>query len=273
MKKSLIILSVFLFSFPLFSQEYQTISNVHYYDEKTNKSDVYINERCVLDVYVPTNVKNFSTIIWFHGGGITGGEKHIPEELKNKGVAIIAVNYRLSPKVKAPKYIEDAAAATAWVFKNIKTYGGNEDLIFITGHSAGGYLASMVGLDTFYLNKYQIDANKLAGIIPFSGQMISHFTTRKEKGIEELDARIDEMAPLHFIRADAAPLLLITGDREKELLGRYEENAYMWRMMKLKGHKQTTLYELQGFDHGGMAVPAFPLLLNEIKRVEKLQKK
>ena len=273
MKKILFILFLNLISIQIFAQDYKTISNIHYYDEKTNKSDAYINERCVLDVYIPTNIKNFPTVIWFHGGGITGGEKDIPEELKNKGVAVIGVNYRLSPKVKAPKYIEDAAAATAWVFKNIKNYGGSEELIFITGHSAGGYLASMVGLDKSYLNKYQIDANKLAGIIPFSGQMISHFTTRKEKGIDELDARIDEMAPLHFIRSDAPPLLLITGDREKELLGRYEENAYMWRMMKLKGHKETVLYELDGFDHGGMAHPAFPLLLNEIKRVEKLKNK
>ena len=85
----------------------------------------------------------------------------------------------------------------------------------------------MVGLNKTYLQKYGIDANTLAGIIPFSGQMISHFTVRKEKGIDELDARIDDFAPLHFIRADAPPLLLITGDREKELLGRYEENAYM----------------------------------------------
>lgn len=273
MKKLFLVIIFSLISISFFPQDYKTISNIHYYDYKTNKSDAYINERCVLDVYIPTNVKNFPTIIWFHGGGITGGEKHLPEELKNKGVAIISVNYRLSPKVKAPKYIEDAAAATAWVFNNIKKYGGSDEKIFISGHSAGGYLAIMVGLDKSYLNKYQIDANKLAGIIPFSGQMISHFTTRKEKGIDELDARIDEMAPLHFIRADAPPLLLITGDREKELLGRYEENAYMWRMMKLKGHKETVLYELDGFDHGGMAVPAFPLLLNEIKRVEKLQKK
>lgn len=272
MNRILIFLIVLLFSSPLFSQEYTTISNVHYYDEKISKSDRYIDERCVLDIYVPKNVKNFPTVIWFHGGGLTGGQKEIPEQLKNKGIAVIGVNYRLSPKVNAPKYIEDAAAAIASVFKNIKNYGGNEDLIFISGHSAGGYLAAMVGLNKLYLGKYGIDANKIAGIIPFSGQMISHFTIRKEKGIDELDARIDDFAPLHFIRADAPPLLLITGDREKELLGRYEENAYMARMMKLKGHQETTLYELQGFDHGGMAQPAFPLLLNEIKRVEKLKK-
>lgn len=273
MARLLIFLLAFLFSTPFFSQEYSLISNVHYYDEKVNQSDVYINERCVLDIYVPKNVKNFPTVIWFHGGGLTGGQKEIPEALKNKGIAVIGVNYRLSPKVNAPKYIEDATAATAWVFKNIKNYSGSEDLIFISGHSAGGYLATMVGLNKMYLNKYGINANQLASIIPFSGQMISHFTTRKEKGIDELDARIDEMAPLHFIRADAPPLLLITGDREKELLGRYEENAYMARMMKLKGHKDTTLYELDGFDHGGMAQPAFSLLLNEIKRVQKLKNK
>lgn len=272
MYKILLVFILTIFSSPIFSQEYLTENNIHYYDEKTNKSDVYINERCVLDIYIPKIVKNFPTVIWFHGGGLTGGQKEIPEQLKNKGIAVIGVNYRLSPKVNAPKYIEDAAAASAWVFKNIKNYGGSEDLIFISGHSAGGYLAIMVGLNKAYLGKYGIDANKFAGIIPFSGQMISHFTARKEKGIDELDARIDDFAPLHFIRKDAPPLLLITGDREKELLGRYEENAYMARMMKLKGHQETTLYELQGFDHGGMAQPAFPLLLNEIKRMEKLKK-
>ena len=272
MKKFFPFLFLLFISMQIFAQnkDYQTISDVHYYDETTNKSDVYINERCVLDIYLPKNVKNFSTVIWFHGGGLTGGNKEIPKYLQEKGIAVIGVNYRLSPKVNAAKAIDDAAAATAWVFKNIKNYGGNENLIFISGHSAGGYLASMVALNKDYLAKYNIDANQLAGIIPFSGHAITHFTIRKEKGFPEYKPLIDEFAPIYFVRADAPPMLLITGDRELELLGRYEENAYMLRMMKLAGHKQTTLYELQGFDHGGMAEPAFPLLLKEVKRIEKL---
>ena len=74
---------------------------------------------------------------------------------------------------------------------------------------------------------------------------------------------------MYHVRNDAPPMLLITGDREKELLGRYEENAYLWRMMKLAGHTKTTLYELDGFDHGGMAVPAFPLLLQQVRTLTK----
>ena len=60
-------------------------------------------------------------------------------------------------------------------------------------------------------------------------------------------------------------MLLITGDRELELMGRYEENAYFYRMAKLVGHNDVALYELQGFDHSRMPEPGFPLLLRFIE--------
>ena len=67
---------------------------------------------------------------------------------------------------------------------------------------------------------------------------------------------MDRYAPLYYVDPDTPPLYLITGDRELEMLGRYEENAYLWRMMKVAGNPHTYLYEVDGFDHGGMAVPA-----------------
>ena len=42
---------------------------------------------------------------------MTKGKKHVPKDLKEKGVGIVAVNYRLYPKVKAPEYVRDGAAA------------------------------------------------------------------------------------------------------------------------------------------------------------------
>jgi hypothetical protein len=120
-----------------------------------------------------------------------------------------------------------------------------------------------------YLAKYDLDANRIAGNIAFSGQTITHFTIRKERGIKDIQPLIDEYAPLYFVRPDAPPLVLITGDPEKELLGRYEENAYLWRMMKLAGHKRTTIYKLEGFDHGTMVEPAFPLLIKEVNTLTK----
>ncbi|MFP9113215.1 alpha/beta hydrolase [Flavobacterium sp. RHBU_3] len=250
--------------------EYDTKTNIRYYPEASYKNDAYAAERCVLDVYYPKDTKDFATILWFHGGGLTGGSKEIPQALKDKGYAIIGVGYRLSPKVKVKQCIEDAAAAIAWTFNNIEKYGGDASKIFLSGHSAGGYLDLMVGLDKKWLAKYNIDANNIAGLIPFSPQCITHFTARKEMGIPEKQPVIDEWAPLYYVRGDAPPLLLITGDRELELLGRYDENAYMARMMKLNGHTQTKHYELDGYGHM-MTDPAYPLLLNEVKRV--LEKK
>lgn len=250
-------------------QQYDTKKNISYYADSISSKDPYIASRCRLDFYYPKGGKNFGTIVWFHGGGITGGNKEIPKALMEKGYAVVGVGYRLSPKVKAPAYIEDAAAAVAWTFENIGRYGGDPNLIFVAGHSAGAYLGMMLTLDKRYLNKYRLDADKIAGLIPFSGQAITHFTVRQERSIKGTQPIIDELAPLYFVRADAPPMLLITADPEMELLGRYEENAYLERMMKLAGHTRTKLYVLEGFDHGGMAEPAFPLLLKEVAAVSK----
>ena len=217
----------------------------------------------------PRKKKDFATVVWFHGGGLKQGSKTIPPELKEKGMAVVAVNYRLHPRVQSPVYIDDAAASVAWTMKNIQRYGGNPRKVFVSGHSAGGYLTSMVGLDRSYLKKYGVAADDLAGLIPFSGHTITHFTVRAERGIGDKQPLVDELAPLFHVRKDCPPILLITGDRDLEMLGRYEENAYFWRMLKVAGHEQAELLELDGYNHGGMAGPAHPLLVRFVRRLEK----
>ena len=234
------------------------------YREGNDPTDA-IKERCRLDVYWPVDLKGFPTVVWFHGGGLTGGQRSVPTGLQGKGIAVVAAGYRLSPQVKTPAYLEDAAAAVAWTFRNIGGYGGATNRIFVSGHSAGGYLTSMIGLDKRWLAAHGVDANGIAGLVPYSGHCITHFTIRAERGIPDTQPVVDDLAPLFHVRKDAPPLLLITGDRDLELLGRYEENAYLWRMMKHVGHPDTQLRELGGFNHGQMAEPAHLLLLQFIK--------
>lgn len=274
MKNFSLAIAIICFANLVFAQDikYKIERNISYYSDSIRNSDDYINERCFLDIYHLENQKDFPSIVWFHGGGLTGGEKEIPNALKEKGFCVVGVNYRLYPKVKWPKYIEDAAAAVAWVFNNIEDFGGDTSLIFVAGYSAGGYLTNMVGLDKRWLQVHNIDANRIAGLISFSGHAITHFTIREERGIPGTQPIIDDFAPLYYVRADAPPLILITGDRELELLGRYEENAYFMRMMKVVGHTKTKLYELDGYDHG-MTEPAFPLLVKEVKRIVEEKRK
>ena len=247
--------------------EYALKENVSYIDAK--ETDQYRRERCKLDIYYPVGKTDFTTVVWFHGGGLEGGEKEIPAQLKNKGIAIVAVNYRLSPKAQYPAYIEDAAESVAWVFDNIQSLGGNSKNIYVSGHSAGGYLALMVALDKSYLEKYQIDADSIKGVIPVSGQTNTHYTIRKERGIPMGIPLVDSFAPLNKVRKNIPPMLLITGDRRLEMTARYEENLLLETILKSMGNRETTLYELQGFDHGTVVAPACYLVLDWIKKYDK----
>lgn len=263
-----LLLSACLLSLSLQAQTtvYRTETDIAY---RTDSDDPYARQRCRLDIYYPqsTELQDFPTVVWFHGGGLTGGERFLPDELKDAGMAVVAVNYRLLPRATLDDCIDDAAAAVAWTFAHIARYGGTTRKIFVAGHSAGGYLTNMIGLDKRWLARYGVDADSIAALIPFSGHAISHFAYREARGMKTTQPSIDEYAPLYYVRPDAPPLIIISGDREQELLGRYEETAYLWRMMKVNGHPETYLYELQGFDHVTMCQPAFHILKEHMKRI------
>lgn len=258
-------LFLFISFFYLGSQatEYLTESEITYNENQ----DDYAQERCKLDVYYSPEFKDKPVVVWFHGGGLTSGEKFIPQELQGDSLIVVAVNYRLMPDATIDNCIEDAASAVAWTFNNIEKYGGSPEKIFLAGHSAGGYLLSMVGLEKKWLERHGIDADSIAGLVPYSGQVLTHFAVREQRGISPLQPYIDEYAPIFHVRKDCPPYIIISGDRNEELFGRYEENAYMWRLMKLLGHTDVSIYELDGYNHGDMAVPAHHILKNQIKRI------
>lgn len=231
------------------------------------KDDAYAKERLKLDIHHHSDTTDLPVIVWFHGGGLTGGNKSVPGELMDARYVVVAPNYRLIPNVGVDECIDDAAEAVAWAFNNIEKYGGDRNKIFVSGHSAGGFLTSMIGLDKTRLEPYGIDADSIAGLIPYSGQVITHFSDRKSKGIGELTPYVDNNAPLFHVRKDAPPYIIITGDAEQELFGRYEENLYMWRMLKLTGHPDVKIYKLDGYNHGDMAAPAHHILKHEISRI------
>ncbi|MCC8114834.1 MAG: alpha/beta hydrolase [Bacteroidales bacterium] len=241
---------------------YATICDLCY----TAKSDTYAQSRCKLDIYYPNQVDSLCpVVVWFHGGGLTSGEKSFPHRLKNQKITLVAVNYRLLPTVNIDDCLDDCAEAVAWVFNHITQYNGSPQEIILSGHSAGGYISAMLGLDKRWLTKYDIECDSIAAMVPVTGQMISHFSYRAMNNISNLQPTIDEYAPLFHVRKDAPPLILISGDRDLELFGRYEENAYMRRMMQLVGHKDTVLYEIGGHGHGPVGDPGQYILLSYIK--------
>ena len=153
----------------------------------------------------------------------------------------------------------------AWTFNHIEEYGGSKDKIFVSGHSAGGYLALILAMDKKYMEAYGADADKVAAYLPVSGQTVTHFTIRKERGLPNGIPIIDEYAPVNRVRKDTPPVILITGDRNLEMADRWEENALFASVAKNIGNKKVTLHELQGFNHGTVLEPACFLIINYIR--------
>ncbi len=224
----------------------------------------YEKDRCKLDVYLPKDAKLFATLVWFHGGGLKNGDKdgrqlksdsvktaHIARSLAATGIAVVSANYRLSPKATFPAYLQDAAAAVAWTRQNIAEHGGDTAKIFIGGHSAGGYLTLMLGMDDRYLSNAGVKLGDVAGFIPVSGQTMTHYTVREERGIAKNSITADEAAPVHFIRAETPPFLVLYADRD--MAARAEENAFFVALMRGVGNERITGQMIRDRTHGSIA--------------------
>ena len=227
-------LSAILLLAAAFCVSAEVLQDIPYYekDAPAQGNVEYRTQRCKLNLSIPDGVKNFPSIVYFHGGGLTGGganPRQFPTHFDLSKVAVARVSYRLSGKGGAcPDYIYDAAAAVAWVFKNIAKYGGDPKKVYVTGHSAGGYLTAMVALDKKYLNTFGVEPEQIAGYFPVSGQMTTHFrilAERREKAASTPQFMIDEYAPVYHAKKGVPYMVFFVGDSQFDYPARVEENA------------------------------------------------
>ena len=247
-------LFVALFSNVLFGQNVETIRNISYKPEASNE---YERERCTFDLVVPSGKNNFATLIWFHGGGLESGDKvnkiaeGVNDHFTKAGMAVASVNYRLSPKVTYPAYIDDAAAAVVRIRQEVTNKGGDATRVFVSGHSAGAYLTTMLAVAPEYLLKYHAVPQDFAGYLPVSGQMFTHYTIRKERGIPKTQPMIDSAAPTWHVQDQVPPILAVWGS--KDLPTRAEENQYFVAAMREAGNKDIQAYQFEDRTHDSIA--------------------
>ena len=248
-----------LAALPLFSEPSLTSvqKNISYRPEGT---DNYQNERCKLDLYLPKTKKGFPTLIWLHGGALRNGHKDAPrniaiaQHLSEQGLAIAMVNYRLHPQAEYPAYVEDTAAAVAWTLANISEQGGDPKKVFLGGHSAGGYLTLMVGMDPRWLKAHDLERSDLAGLVPVAAQTMTHYTVRKERfgSPNPFFITADDAAPVHYSNLKGIPPTHILW-AENDAPARAEENAYLAAVLTGAKNTQVSTAEIPDCDHSSIA--------------------
>jgi acetyl esterase/lipase len=155
-------------------------------------------------------------VVWLYGGywqnGRRGQYRPIAFPFTSAGCIVVIPDYRLSPLVKFPTFVDDAAAAVAWAHRHAQEFGGDPNRIFLAGHSAGAYIAALLNLDERYLDQAGVPRGVLKGTIGLSGPY--EFTPGGADMLRVFGAdrtRWPETQPANFIDGNEPPMLLIQG--------------------------------------------------------------
>ena len=174
-----------------------------------------------LDVYVPDApaAEPRTVIVFIHGGswetGSKGAYRFVGSSLAEQGFIAVLPSYRLSPAVRFPVFVEDAARAVAWTLRNIDRYGGNPQRVFVMGHSAGAHIALLLTLDRHYLAATGVSADDLRGVIGLSGPYDFKIDSDLLRSVFGAAPDPRQTQPVRFVRGDAPPLLLIHGTADQ----------------------------------------------------------
>jgi acetyl esterase/lipase len=182
----------------------------------------------LLDVYYPEDVSTSKEVLVFiHGGSWNRGSKEtywwLGRNMARKNIVTIIINYSLSPAATYERMAADCAEALKWVSANSGTYGGDNDKIFVMGHSAGGHLAALIHSDPRFFKKEGI-SDPIRGIVlndAFGLDMFEYLnmaeqdaSTRSFLKTFSTDKEVWKAAsPLYYLKNFDAPVLLFVGGR------------------------------------------------------------
>jgi acetyl esterase/lipase len=194
----------------------------------------------LLDIYLPAKATGkLPLVIFIHGGGWLSNDKYADMgymkktvvEIISSGFALASIDYRFSTQAVFPAQIQDCNRAISFLYDNADKYGFDKNRFAVMGFSAGGHLASMVGLSknndvsTFFMPgsgksfsfKAVVDFYGPAELIMFPGAGDEKSPESILIGAAPLD-RPDlakAASPVTYVDKDDPPFLIIHGEKDE----------------------------------------------------------
>jgi acetyl esterase/lipase len=220
--------------------------------------------RHLLDVYRPFGqppARGWPVIVFFYGGAWEWGDRtdyrFVGAAFARRGFVAVVADYRLHPEVVFPAFVEDGAAAVAWVHREIEAHGGDPDRIVLAGHSAGAYIAAMVALDARRLDAAGAPPSVVRGVATLAGPF--DFLPLPYRRLARIFPGEDlaDTQPVRFARGNAPPMLLITGDADVWVWPEHARRMEA-RLREAGAWVRTLCYER--VSHGGLIASLAPPL-------------
>lgn len=206
-----------------------------------------------LDVYGPGQTSHkVPVVMFFYGGGWSSGSRAdygwAAKAIASRGFVVVVPDYRLVPQVTYPDFVEDGASATRWAQDHAAQYGGDPQSLYLTGHSAGAYIALMLALDDDFLRKAGVNTTSIRGAVGLSGPYDFYpFDVKSSR--DAFGGYPDPKAtqPISYAgRPNRPAVLLIQGENDK-LVGPY--NSVNLDRALLAAGNRSTLHLFPGLSH------------------------
>jgi acetyl esterase/lipase len=217
-------------------------------------------------------------IVQVHGGAWVLGDKReqglpLLGHLAAQGWVAFNVNYRLSPWAAFPDHLVDVKRALAWIREHAAEYDVDPSFVCVTGGSAGGHLTALVGLtgnDPRYQPGFEQADTSVAAAVPFYG--VYDFTPEGVFGsnpeifrrllephvmqafVDDEPERFREASPVHHVRPEAPPFLVIHGD--KDTLAPVEDARTFVERLRAASTQPVLYAEMQGAQHAFEIFPS-----------------
>jgi len=167
--------------------------------------------------------------------------------LARRGIATVAIDYRLAPDVPLAEIVREVRASIAFLWKNGRRNGIDPDRIYVGGSSAGGHLTGTV-ISAGWHEAFGVPRDVVKGALPVSGLFhlgpISQSFVRDWMPLDE--ASVASLSPTENLPRKACPIVLAYADSEADGFKRQSQEYHrLWRQAGLP----STLMEIAGRNH------------------------
>jgi pimeloyl-ACP methyl ester carboxylesterase len=230
------------------------------------------NRKQALDVYLPrARERPFPLVVFVHGGyfspldrrwlePLLGTHGNVGGALARQGIGAVIVGYRQYPEIeRGDESLDDIARALRYVLDAAASWGADAKRVVVMGHSAGGHLASLLGMDSRILARNGVASDAIAGFISVDGVFdlkatLAYFEPKEVAILRGLfgpdDGALADHSTLHHLHEQHAPMLFVDSTDDMPVC----RDSFHELERRLANDERARFVELPGIGHNEMIV-------------------